>query len=142
MVVAETALKANDPARRYALMATLGRRLPNAWKDARGNSAVIGLIETSLADPSARIPGIALALASYDARYGPALMGFAADAGQAEDVRVAAVEAVGRIRPPKTAEFLDTLIAESRTREARPRWPRPPSGRSPSFATPTRSSWP
>jgi len=114
VVVAETALGANDPARRFALMATLGRRLPNSWKDARGDASVVRLIESSLADPAARVPGIALALASYDARYGPALIGFAADAKLPEDVRVAAVEAVGKVRPPKTAEFLDGLIAESK----------------------------
>jgi len=116
VVVAETALKASDPARRHALMATLGRRLSDSWRDARGDASVIRLVESSLADPASRVPGIALALASYDARYRSTLMNFAADAAQPEDVRVAAVEAIGRVRPPKTAEFLDSLIAEAKAK--------------------------
>ena len=42
-------------------------------------------------------------------------MKFATDEGQTEEVRVAAIEAVGRIRPPKTAEFLDGVIARATT---------------------------
>ena len=118
VLVAETALGSNDPGRRFALMATLGRRLPNAWKEARNDASVVRLVESSLADPAARIPGIALALASYDARYGPTLMAFAADAAQPEAVRIAAVEAVAKVRPPKTAEFLDGLIADAKAKAA------------------------
>ena len=53
-------------------------------------------------------------MASHDGRYGPALMGFARDPKAAEPVRLAAVEAVGRIRPPGTAELIDGLIAEAK----------------------------
>ncbi len=114
VLVAETALQPGDPGRKFALMTALGRGLGTSWRDARSETAVVRLIESSLAEPATRVPGIALALASYDARYGPTLMGFATDPALPEDVRVAAVEAVGRIRPPKAAEFLDGLIAEAK----------------------------
>jgi putative membrane-bound dehydrogenase-like protein len=114
VVVAEQALQAVDPGRKFALMNALGRKIGGPWRDARNSAPVIRLIESSLADPASRVPGIALAVASFDARYGPTLMGFARDVKAPEAVRLAAVEAVGRVRPPGTAEFIDGLIAEAR----------------------------
>ncbi len=114
VVLAETANQATDLPRKATLMATLGRKLNGPWREARSEAPVVRLIESSLADPSLRLAGIALAVASFDARYGPALMGFARDPGNPEGVRVAAVEGVGRIKPPKTAEFLDALIADAK----------------------------
>ena len=114
VVLADQALQTVDPARKLGLMAALGRKLGGSWRDARGNASVIRLVESSLADPASRLAGIGLAVASVDGRYGPTLMGFARDAKAAEPVRIAAVEAVGRIRPSGTAEFIDGLIAESK----------------------------
>jgi len=110
-VLAEIATQTDDPGRRASLTAAITRKLSGSWREARTDAPVITLIESSLADPSTRVAGIALAVASYDARYGSTLMGFAQDEKQAEEVRVAAIEAVGRIRPPKTAEFLDGVVA-------------------------------
>ncbi len=112
-LMAEIAAQAVDPGRRASLTASIARKLGGAWREARNDGAVVNLIQSSLADPATRVGGIALAVASYDARYGPTLMGFAQDDKQAEEVRVAAIEAVGRIRPPKTAEFLDGVIARA-----------------------------
>ena len=114
ILVAEQALQAADPGRKVALMTALGRGLGSFWRDARAAGPVVRLIESSLADPSTRVPGIALALSSDDARYGPTMLGFAKDAKAAENVRLAAVGAVGRIRPAGTAEFIDGLIAEAK----------------------------
>ncbi|WP_435008313.1 PVC-type heme-binding CxxCH protein [Tundrisphaera lichenicola] len=114
VVMAEQALQAVDPARKAALMSALGRKLGGPWRDARGNAQVIRLVESSLADPALRIAGIDLAVASFDGRYGPTLMGFARDTQAPEAVRMAAVEAVGRVRPQGTAEFVDGLIAEAK----------------------------
>ncbi len=111
VAMAEQALRSVDPGRKFALMNALGRKIGGPWRDARGSAAVVRLVESSLADPAARIPGIALAVASFDGRYGPTLMGFARDEKAPEPVRLAAVEAVGRIRPPGTAEFVDALLA-------------------------------
>jgi putative membrane-bound dehydrogenase-like protein len=113
-LVAEQALQAVDRGRRLSLMAALGRKIGGPWRDARLSAPVIRLIESSLAEPATRLPGIALALASFDARYGPALMGFAKDVKAPEDVRLASVDAIGRIRPAGTAEFIDGIIAEGK----------------------------
>ena len=114
VLVAEQALQAVDAGRKFALMAALGRGLGGSWREARGAAPVIRLIESSLADPGSRIPGIGLALASYDGRYGPTLMGFAKDEKAPETVRIAAVQAVGRLRPAGTPEFIDGLIARAK----------------------------
>jgi putative membrane-bound dehydrogenase-like protein len=118
VVVAEMALQTPDVGRKRALMGSLTRKISGPWRDARGDARVIRLIESSLADPALRLAAIALASASYDGRYGPTLMGFAQDGKIAEDARVASVEAVGRIQPPKTAEFLAGLLAESKGKGA------------------------
>ena len=74
----------------------------------RDSAPVIRLVESSLADPTPpSLKGIALAVASLDARYGPTSSGSPGIARLAETVRLAAVEAVGRIRPPGTPEFID-----------------------------------
>jgi putative membrane-bound dehydrogenase-like protein len=112
--VAEQALQAVDLSRKFALMTALARKIGGPWRDARNSAPVIKLIESTLADPTTRIPGIALAVASFDGRYGPTLMSFASDAKAPEAVRLAAVEAVGRIRPKGTPEFIDGLIAEAK----------------------------
>ena len=109
--MAELAAATNDPGRRASLSATIARKLGGTWREARTDAPVMTLIRSSLDDPGTRTAGIALAVASYDARYGPTLMKLAQDDAQTEEVRVAAIEAVGRIRPPKTAEFLDGVIA-------------------------------
>jgi putative membrane-bound dehydrogenase-like protein len=113
-LVAEQALQAVDRSRKVALMAALGRKIGGPWRDARSSAPVVRLIESSLADPATRLSGIALAMAAFDARYGPTLMGFAKDPKEPEAVRLAAVDAVARIRPAGTPEFIDGVIAEAK----------------------------
>jgi putative membrane-bound dehydrogenase-like protein len=112
VLVADQALQAVDLTRKFALMNTLGRKLNGPWRDAKSTAPVVHLIESTLGDPSTRLP--AIALASYDARYGPTLLGFAKDETVPETVRLAAVEAVGRIKPTGTVEFIEGLIAQAR----------------------------
>ena len=114
VLLAEQALQAVDPSRKFALMIALGRKIGGPWRDARGSAPVVRLIESSLADPTSRVQGIALAVATVDGRYGPTLLGFAGDSKAAEPVRLASVEAVGRLKPAGTPEFIDGLIAEAR----------------------------
>ena len=114
VLVAEQALQAVDPSRKFALMTALGRKIGGPWRDARTNTPIIRLIESSLADPASRVQGIALAVASLDGRYGPTILAFAKDSKAAESVRLAAVEAVGRIKPAGSPEFIDGLIAEAK----------------------------
>ncbi len=112
-VLAEAATTTNDPGRRAALTTTIARKLAGPWRDSKNDPAVMALIQTSLDNPTIRTAGITLAVAAYDSRYGATLMKFATDSKETEDVRIAAIEAVGRIRPPKTADFLDKVIADA-----------------------------
>jgi putative membrane-bound dehydrogenase-like protein len=113
-IVADQVLQTIDLTRKYTLITALARKLAGPWREARASAPVVRLIESSLNDPQVRLQGIALALASYDARYGSTLMGLARDAQLSEPIRLAAIEAVGRIRPSGTSEFIDGLIAEAR----------------------------
>jgi putative membrane-bound dehydrogenase-like protein len=110
VVLAGLVTQAGDPARKNGLLSLISRKIGGDWKGARGDAKVIAAIESALADPALRVAGINVAAASLDGRYGPALMGFARDEKEAEEVRVAAIEAIGRIKPPKAAEFLDGLV--------------------------------
>ena len=110
VVLARLISGAGDPSRKSGLLAILARKLGGDWKNARGDAEVIGAIESSLNDPSLRLAGIGVASASLDGRYAAPLMGFARDEKAPEEVRVAAIEAIGRIRPAKAAEFLDGLV--------------------------------
>ncbi len=114
ILVADQALQSIDPSRKFALMATLGRKINGSWRDARSSAPVVKLIESTLADPTARIPAIALAVASGDGRYGSTLLGFAKDEKASESVRLAAVEAIGRIKPNGTVEFIKQLIDQAK----------------------------
>ncbi len=73
------------------------------------------MIEDSLADPATRQQGIALAAATHDSRYRAKLERFALDGQAPEDVRVAAIEALGSyaVAPDRA---LDELVASVRTR--------------------------
>ncbi len=118
VVLAALISGAGDPARKNGLLSILGRKIGGDWKNARGDSKVIGAIEGSLNDPATRLAGIDVASSSVDGRYGPALMGFAKDEKAPEEVRVAAIEAIGRIGPPKSAEFLGGLVQSVKGKDA------------------------
>jgi putative heme-binding domain-containing protein len=74
---------------------------------------VLELIERTLVDPATRAQGIALAAATGDGRYRASFESVAEDAKLPEDVRVAAVEALGstKVTPNRV---LDQLIAAVR----------------------------
>jgi len=116
VVLADLIARSADATRKNQLLAILARRIGGDWKNARGDARVIAAIEGSLGEPSARVQAIGVAAASLDGRYGAALMGFARDERAEEPVRVAAIEALGRIKPAKTAEFLDGLVASVKGR--------------------------
>ena len=112
--VAGLALKATDPLRRRAFYQTLARRLDTTWNGARSDPKVVEAIDKALADPATRADGIASAAATHEGRYAATLLGFAREAKAPAEVRVAAIEALGTIRPPQARETLDALIAEAR----------------------------
>ncbi len=95
------------------------------------------MIERALANPETRQQGIALAAATRDGRYRGTLEGFAQDAKAPEEVRVAAVEAIGSFRITPNRVLGATGRRRSGASRARIRWPRRRCGPWPS--TPVRA---
>ena len=118
ILLAQQALDAISPSRKVALMKLIARKINGPWADAKASAALIRLVETGLTTPATRSSAIDLAVAANDARYGPTLIGMARDLKQPEEVRLAAIEAVGQLRAPGAAEFLDGLIAAARKANA------------------------
>jgi putative heme-binding domain-containing protein len=106
--------QADDPAHKRQLLATLARKLGGDWSPARSDPRVITAVEAALDDRELRLQGIDLAAATADQRYGARIRQFAQDDAVALELRVAAVEALGRIKPPQTREFLAGLIAAAK----------------------------
>jgi putative membrane-bound dehydrogenase-like protein len=117
-VIAEMAMNTKDQVRKRQALATLGRKLDGAWRDARNDQKVVAAIESALNDPATRAQGITTAAASGDGRYATALEEYAADANAPEEVRVAAVEAFGRVRPQDAQAKLDAFITAAIDKKA------------------------
>ena len=83
----------------------------------------------ALGDPKTRSAAMVAAAATGDAGYADELRTAAADAKAPDDVRVAAVEALGQLKPPRVGEFFDELIAETKGKNSlEPVRPRRPCG--------------
>jgi putative membrane-bound dehydrogenase-like protein len=108
-LVAATAMNTADPVHKRELLAMLARRLGGPWNPAHSRPKVRAVIEQALGNPEARLPGIALAVSTHDDRYRVILEGLAQDAKEPEEVRVAAIEALGSF-PPTANRVLDALI--------------------------------
>ena len=106
------AIKTTDPVHQRELFTILARRLAGAWNAARIRPKVLQVIQSALANPETRQQGIALAAATGDGRYRGTLEGYAEDAKAPEEVRVAAVEAIGsfRITPNRVLEQLVSSV--------------------------------
>jgi putative membrane-bound dehydrogenase-like protein len=114
-LVAAIALSTHDQSHQRELLAILARRLAGQWRPAHTRPKVLELIERALADPVMRAQGIALAAATGDGRYRARFESFAEDATLPEDIRVAAVEALGSVKVTPN-RVLDQLIASVRGR--------------------------
>jgi putative membrane-bound dehydrogenase-like protein len=99
-----------DPARRRQVLATLARKLEGDWKAAAGQAPVEAAIRAALADPGLRNEAIATAAATGDARYAAPVRAILDAADAPMEGRVAAVEALARIRPNDVAATFDGLI--------------------------------
>jgi putative membrane-bound dehydrogenase-like protein len=111
-LVADVAIKTSDPVHQRELFALLARRLAGDWNPAHERPKVLQVIQHALANPETRQQGIALAGASRDGRYRGTLESFAEDDMAPEEVRVAAVEAIGsfRITPNRVLEQLVSAV--------------------------------
>ena len=115
---------------RTSSLAILGRKIGGDWKGARGDAEVIAAIESALERPGAAgARGSASRRPASTAATRPALMAFAEDEKAAEEVRVAAIEAIGRIKPAQ-GRGVPRRPRRGRSRAKGPRTPspRPPSG--------------
>ena len=112
-LVAELAIKTSDAVHQRELFALLARRLAGGWNPARDRPRVLQVIRSaSLANPDTRPAGDRAGGRSRDGRYRGTLEGFAQDAKEPEEVRVAAVEAIGsfRITPNRVLEQLVSSV--------------------------------
>ena len=103
----------DDPIRRRQFLASLGRRLDGPWAAAKTDAKVIEAITAGLAEPTSRVEALATAAATGDPRYVPAILGILRDAGAPIEARVAAVEALARLKVPEAKPTLEGLIAEA-----------------------------
>lgn len=114
VVLAELAARADDPARKRQVLATLARKLPTTWKAAQGRPEIAALVGSALHDPGLRLEAVGVAAATDDRRFAPALYALVNDTRSSEELKGAAVEAVARLRDPKTKAFLVGLIEGSK----------------------------
>jgi len=110
--VATLASESNDPTRKRKILDLLARKLEGDWASARSRPEVIQVIETSLKDPLIRPAAIAAAAATGDQRFAEEMMNQARDQKASEELRVAAVEALGQLKPPRIQQFFDEQIKQ------------------------------
>ncbi|HEX3447135.1 MAG TPA: PVC-type heme-binding CxxCH protein, partial [Isosphaeraceae bacterium] len=111
-LVADMAARTTDSVHQQKLFLLLSHRLAGAWNLARDRPKVLQLIERAVSNPVTRAQGIELAAATGDARYRGTLEVFAQDPEAPEDVRVAAVAAIGsfRMTPNRVLEHLVSSV--------------------------------
>ncbi|HEV3162771.1 MAG TPA: PVC-type heme-binding CxxCH protein, partial [Isosphaeraceae bacterium] len=119
-VMAELALHSAEPVRKRQILGILAGRLDGTWGAAKDRPKVAEVIKSALEDKQFRAQGIQLVAATNDARYGPMLATLAQDTHAPDDVRVAAVEAMGAIKPPQGKDILTKLIADTRGKASNP----------------------
>ncbi len=115
-ILAAMASDAKDPLRRRQALASLARKLDGDWRSAAGNPQVVAAIEGALKEPGTRIEGLQLAGATRDRRFADTIHQYASQADAPPEVRVAAIESLARVRAPGTAEMVEKLIDEAKSR--------------------------
>ena len=110
VVLAGLAGKTEDPARKRQLLATLGRNLGTVWRGAQQKPEIVRLAESSLDDPELRLQAVALAAATDDGRYVPALIAMVNDKRSSDELKAAAVEAAGRTTSEQVKGFINGLV--------------------------------
>jgi putative heme-binding domain-containing protein len=109
--LAALAADSNDPTRKRQVLELLGLKLEGNWAPARSNPRVLQVIQAALVDPATRPSAMLAAAATGDARFAEEITAQARNAKASDEVRVAAVEALGRLKPPKVRAFFEELIA-------------------------------
>jgi len=112
--VAVWASKGQDPSRRREALVLLSRKLDGAWKIARANGKVLNVIAEALDDPETQLAALEAAAATGDSRFVKATQERISDSKTPEAVRVAAIEALGRLNAQAAHGLLSQLIAETK----------------------------
>jgi putative membrane-bound dehydrogenase-like protein len=116
VALARLILDVRDPVRKRQFLLTMGRKLDGDWRPAQGDPLVVKAIAAALANPSTRAEAIQTAAATGDGRYARPLLDFARDQAAPGEVRAAAVDALGRIKPPEAQATIDALIEAATSR--------------------------
>jgi putative membrane-bound dehydrogenase-like protein len=110
VALADLANDASDPTRKRQVLTMLARKLSGSWNSAKSEPRVVQVIVASLGDADVRLAGIRAAAATKDSRYGATLLEMAKDEKGPEEIRVAAVEALGTLQMKDLRGFLEGLI--------------------------------
>lgn len=114
--VADIASGEDDPGRRREILDMLGRKLEGDWREARTNPRVIQVVSDALRDPETQLAALNAAASTGDRVFIPSVTTRLRDEKSSEEIRVAALEALGRLNPPDLGGLLDGLIAETKGR--------------------------
>jgi putative membrane-bound dehydrogenase-like protein len=110
LALADLLFAIDDPVRERQVLGTLARRLSGDWRDAAGEPRVKEALRAAINYPDTRAEGIAAAAATGDPSYADAIMSFVKDDSAPTPVRIAAVEALGRLRPGGARGLLEAMI--------------------------------
>ncbi|HWE36855.1 MAG TPA: PVC-type heme-binding CxxCH protein [Isosphaeraceae bacterium] len=110
-VLADLAGTLADPVRKRQVLDVLARKLGNGWRDARNDPRVARAIKSALNDDELRAQGVALAVATGEKKYADTLIQYADDAKAPDEVRVAAVEGLARLKPEGMRKAFDGILA-------------------------------
>ncbi len=112
--LAALATKRNELSRRQQVLLLLARKLDSSWRQARGNVKLLDVISEALADPQTQLPAIEAAAATANPRFVQPLTERINDPKAPEDVRAAAVEALGHFPAQSSREKLVSLVEETK----------------------------
>lgn len=110
LALADLLFEIDDPVRERQVLDTLGRRLAGDWRDAADAPRVSQAIRAAIDYPDTRAEGIAAAAAAGDPAYADAIMAFVKDDSASTPVRIAAVEALGRLKSGGARPLLEAMV--------------------------------
>ncbi len=116
--LADLLLTSDDPVLNRQVLTTLARRLESNWKAAGAFEEVRAAIARAIEDPLTRPEAIKAAAASGAPRFTGLFLQFAQDEEETVPVRVAAVEALGALKPEFAREVLEAMVERAKLRSS------------------------
>jgi putative membrane-bound dehydrogenase-like protein len=115
VAVADVFFKLDDPVRQRQFLRILARRLSGTWRASATDEKVIRAIEGGLSVKETRADAIAAAAATGDRRFADHVLASIDAADAPMEVRIAGVEALGRLRPPQARQMLEAIVERARS---------------------------